>query len=72
MSAAAPIRQPDPFERLLDVSEVAAMLHMSTAWVRQHSNGLRRPAIPSIKFGKSLPYRRESVIEFIRCMERYL
>jgi predicted DNA-binding transcriptional regulator AlpA len=57
-------------DRLLNVEEVAALLGMSPAWVRQHSNGLRRPFIPSVKMGKSVRYRRERVMEFIRSMER--
>ena len=71
MSALAPIRhvQADP-DRLLDVPEVARMLGMSEAWVRQHSNGLRRPSIPCVKLGKSVRFRREAVLEFIRSMER--
>ena len=68
LSASATIRpHPDP---LLDVLEVARMLNMSEAWVRQHSNGLRRPSIPSIKFGKSVRFRRESILAFIESMER--
>jgi excisionase family DNA binding protein len=59
----------DP-DRLLTVGEVAAMLGMSEAWVRQHSNGLRRPAIPSVKLGRCVRFRRESVLEFVRSMER--
>jgi predicted DNA-binding transcriptional regulator AlpA len=61
--------QPDP-DRLLDVPEVAHLLGMSEAWVRQHSNGMRRPAIPSIKLGKSIRFRREAVLEFIKGLER--
>jgi excisionase family DNA binding protein len=57
-------------DHLLDVSEVAAMLGMSEAWVRQHSNGMRRPSIPSVKLGKSVRFRREAVLEFIKSMER--
>jgi excisionase family DNA binding protein len=57
-------------DRLLTVGEVAAMLGVSEAWVRQHSNGLRRPAIPSVKLGKCVRFRRESVLEFIKSMER--
>jgi len=56
--------------RLLCVEEVAALLGMSTAWVRQHSNGLRRPGIPSVKLGKAVRFRRSQVEEFIRSMER--
>lgn len=43
-------------DRLLNVEQVAAMIAMSPAWVRQPSNGLRRPAIPSIKLGKSIRF----------------
>jgi len=50
----------DP-DRLLDVGEVAAMLGMSEAWVRQHSNGMRRPSIRSLKLGKCVRFRREAV-----------
>jgi excisionase family DNA binding protein len=57
-------------DHLLTVGEVAAMLRVSEAWVRQHSNGLRRPAIPSVKLGKCVRFRRESVLEFIKSMER--
>ena len=44
-------------DRLLTVDEVAALLGMSAAWVRQHSNGLRRPGNPQREAGKirSLP-----------------
>jgi len=59
----------DP-DHLLTVEEVARMLGMSTAWVRQHSSGLRQPAIPSVKLGKSVRFRRHRVLEFIASMER--
>lgn len=57
-------------DRLLTVDDVAEMLGMSTAWVRQHSNGMRLPNIPSVKLGKSVRYRRQQVEDFIRSMER--
>jgi len=57
-------------ERLLDVSEVARLFGMSEAWVRQHSNGMRRPSIPSVKLGKCVRFRRETLLEFIKSMER--
>jgi excisionase family DNA binding protein len=53
----------------MSVEEVAEMLNMSAAWVRQHSNGLRGPAIPSVKLGKCVRFRREAVLEFIKSME---
>ena len=57
-------------EPLMTVHEVAKMLAMSTAWVRQHSSGLRQPTIPSVKLGKSVRFRRQDVLEFIESMER--
>ena len=59
----------DP-DRLLSVEEVAELLGMSTAWVRQHSNGMRRPSIPSIKLGKCVRSRRQDVQEFVESMAR--
>jgi len=73
MTSPAPIWQPHAdldADRLLTVSEVAQLLSMSEAWVRQHSNGMRRPAIPSVKLGKSVRYRRAAVLDFITSMER--
>ena len=72
MIAAVQPRQPIPDDpaRLLSVEEVAALLKMSTAWVRQHANGLRHPTIPSVKLGKSLRFRRDRVLQFIESMER--
>lgn len=55
---------------LLTVGQVARLLGMSEAWVRQHSNGTRRPTMPSVKLGKCVRFRRETVLEFIRSMER--
>jgi predicted DNA-binding transcriptional regulator AlpA len=56
--------------RLLSVEDVARILGMSTAWVYQHSCGARRPALPSVKLGRAVRFRLESVQEFIRQMER--
>lgn len=57
-------------DRLMTVSEVARMLSMSSAWIRQHSSGLRQPTIPSLKMGKSVRFRLSSVEAFIETMER--
>jgi excisionase family DNA binding protein len=62
-----PTAQP---ENLLTVDQVADLLSMSQAWVRQHSSGFRKPAIPSVKLGKSVRFRRDRVLEFVRSMER--
>jgi len=55
---------------LLTVGEVAGMLKISTAWVRQHSNGRRRPMIASVKLGKCVRFRRDDILAFIRSLER--
>jgi predicted DNA-binding transcriptional regulator AlpA len=59
----------DP-DRLLDTDDVAAMLGVSTIWVRQHSNGTRQPTIPSVKIGRCVRFIREEVLEFIKSMRR--
>ncbi len=57
-------------EPLLTVGEVAALLNVSAAWVRQHASGFRNPTIPSVKLGKSVRFRPSSVQAFIEAMER--
>lgn len=57
-------------EKLLTVSEVAEILGVSEAWVRQHSNGRRRPFLPSVKMGGCVRFRPGQVTEFIADMER--
>ena len=69
MVEALQLARTDP-DRLLTLEQVAEMLNMSPAWVRQHSNGTRRPAIPSIKLGKSIRFRRQAVLDFIQSQER--
>lgn len=52
---------------ILTVSEVAAWLRQTESWVRQHSNGARRPLLPSIRIGgRTRVYRREDIEEFLR------
>jgi len=36
--------------KLLDVHDVAALLHVSEGWVRDHCNG-HEPQLPAMKFG---------------------
>lgn len=55
---------------LLTVEQVAEMLGVSAAWVYQHSCGMRRPSLPSVKLGKAVRFRPESVQEFVTEMER--
>jgi excisionase family DNA binding protein len=54
---------PSP-ERLLDVSEVAALLNVSPSWVRDHC-GRKRPKLPVVRLGSLLRFRREDVLAWI-------
>jgi len=51
--------------RLLRPAEVARMLGVSVAWVLDHSNGRRRPNLPSVKMGKAVRFRPEDIDSFI-------
>ena len=58
-------------EPLMTVHEVAKMLSMSAAWVRQHSDGQRQPTIPSLKMGsKSVRFSRPAVEAWVKTLER--
>jgi predicted DNA-binding transcriptional regulator AlpA len=56
-------------ERLLTAREVAQILRMSDAWVRDHATKRRRPFLPCVRFGKSIRFTREHVDIFIRQCE---
>jgi len=58
-------------ENLLGAKEVAHWLGVSRAWVFEHSNGRRRPFLPSVKLGKSVRYRPVDVDAFIIECERF-
>jgi predicted DNA-binding transcriptional regulator AlpA len=58
-------------EKLLGAKEVAHWLGVSRAWVFEHSNGRRRPLLPSVKLGKSVRYRPVDVDAFIVECERF-
>jgi hypothetical protein len=55
----------DDLMRLLGPAEVAKLLGVSVAWVRDHSTR-KSPRIPTVKAGKLLRYRQRDVREFIR------
>jgi hypothetical protein len=42
----------DNWAELLTVADICRTLGVSRAWVIEHSNGRRRPVLPSIKLGK--------------------
>jgi predicted DNA-binding transcriptional regulator AlpA len=49
---------------LLTVAQVAAVLQVSEAWVRDHSTR-KKPRLKCVKVGKLLRYRKEHIEEFI-------
>ncbi|HYL98503.1 MAG TPA: helix-turn-helix domain-containing protein [Blastocatellia bacterium] len=67
------VTEEHPFarEELLGVTEVAQWLGVSRAWVYEHSNGRRRPYLPSVKLGKSVRFRPTDVEVFILECERF-
>jgi hypothetical protein len=50
---------------LWTAADVAAYLHKNLNWVKQHSNGHRRPLLPSIKAGKERLYRPSEIEAFL-------
>ena len=48
-------------KQLCTVQEIAKMLQVSPAWVREHSTGRRRPVIPSIRLGRSIRFDPDKV-----------
>ena len=68
---ASPSDRRMPHEKLLGAKEVAHWLGVSRAWVFEHSNGRRRPFLPSVKLGKSVRYRPVDVDAFIIECERF-
>lgn len=57
-------------KRLMTVAEVAELLQMSPAWVRQHAAGDRRPFIPCVRMGKAMRFDPDEIAEFIAEMKR--
>jgi len=51
-------------ERLLTVKQVAAILSVSPAWVRDHATR-KEPRLKTVKVGKLLRFRPQNVLEFI-------
>jgi predicted DNA-binding transcriptional regulator AlpA len=67
ISVAQNARLPDMSNpiRLLTVADICRRLGVSRAWVIEHSNGRRRPVLPSIKLGKVRRYDPLDVAAFI-------
>jgi excisionase family DNA binding protein len=56
----------DP-ERLLTVDEVAALLNVAPSWVR---SAAREDAIPVVRMGRWVRFRRGSVLAWVEELER--
>jgi excisionase family DNA binding protein len=52
--------------QLLTVRQVSEWLNVSPSWVRDHATNRRRPALPSLKLGKTLRFREDQLAEWIR------
>jgi excisionase family DNA binding protein len=61
----------EDIEQMMTVEEVAAKLRLSKAWVYDHSNGRRRPLLPSTKMGKSVRFRPSDVRAFVEEMSKF-
>ena len=65
------VTEPPMTEPLMTASQIAKMLSMSAAWVRQHSDGQRQPTMPSLKMGsKAVRYSRPAVEAWVKTLER--
>jgi excisionase family DNA binding protein len=50
---------------LFTPDDVASILHVSAAWVRDHATR-KQPRLPSVKVGKLLRFRPEEIEEWIQ------
>jgi excisionase family DNA binding protein len=57
--------------KLLTVPEVARWLAVSPSWVRDHATGRRRPALPSVRLGKSLRFEQEVVAKWLEALRQH-
>jgi excisionase family DNA binding protein len=65
MQETSPAAQPwADSEMLLTVKELATMLRVSPAWVRDHATR-KQPRLPVVPVGKLLRFRREDIIGWI-------
>ncbi len=67
MSADAPHWQVGDDAKLLTAEEVAELLSVSVSWVRREARAGRLPSIP---LGRSVRFRRVSVLEWMAARER--
>jgi excisionase family DNA binding protein len=54
-------------DRLLTAGEVAELLSVTERWVREHT---RSGLVPSVRLGRYVRYRRESVLAWIEEQEQ--
>lgn len=60
---------PGSLEVLLTVEDVAGMLRVSTAWVRDHCER-KRPLLPALKVGKLWRFRYTDIMAWIQEQEQ--
>jgi hypothetical protein len=60
----------DTPNQLLTAQQVARELSVSAAWVRDHAIGRRQPALPAIRMGGILRFRRSDIEQFLRLHTR--
>ena len=58
-----PPAQPEPSARLVDVRELAQMLHVPVSWLYERT---RLDKIPCVRLGKYLRFNPEEVMAFFR------
>jgi excisionase family DNA binding protein len=56
---------------LLTVRQVSEWLNVSPSWVRDHATKRRRPALTSMKLGRSLRFREDQLAEWIRQLSEH-
>lgn len=70
MSTSALIRHPVTLgANLMTVEELAQVLHVSPAWVRDHSTR-KQPRLPVVRVGKLLRFCRGDIDEWIRAQKQ--
>jgi len=55
---------------LLTAQDVACELCVSVSWVRDHAIGRRQPALPAIRMGGILRFRRSDIDTFLELHTR--
>lgn len=59
----------EAFERLLDITEVADLLHVPVSWVYERLRKNAQDRLPGLKLGKYWRFRRAEVLAWIDARE---